>query len=128
MTELEKAARQALEALESCEMSNYGRDWVWPATAHETAMKNVKEAITALREALAEQPAQQEPVCDKDPRGCWSVRCQIGKVCKNKSPQPSKPWVGLTEEERLALAMHENFGSVADYAEAIEAKLREKNA
>ena len=60
MTELEKAARQALEALESCEMSNYGRDWVWPATAHETAMKNVKEAITALREALAEQPAQTE--------------------------------------------------------------------
>lgn len=55
----------ALEALESCEMSNYGRDWVWPATAHETAMKNVKEAITAIREALSqsrsdeEQPAQQ---------------------------------------------------------------------
>ena len=44
------------------------------------------------------------------------------------SPQPSKPWVGLTEEERLALAMHENFGSVTDYAEAIEAKLKEKNA
>ena len=64
MTEKQEAAlRQALEALESCEMSNYGRDWVWPATAHETAMKNVKEAITALREALAEQPAQQqEPV------------------------------------------------------------------
>ena len=44
------------------------------------------------------------------------------------SQRSVKPWVGLTEEERLALAMHENFGSVTDYAEAIEAKLREKNA
>lgn len=31
--------------------------------------------------ALA-QPAQ-EPVCDKDPQGCWNVRCQLGKQCKN---------------------------------------------
>lgn len=35
------------------------------------------------------------PVCDKDPRGCWSVRCQLGKVCKN-APPCRKP---LTEEE-----------------------------
>ena len=28
----------------------------------------------------------QEPVCDKDPHLCWSVRCQLGKVCKNTSP------------------------------------------
>lgn len=39
-----------------------------------------------------------------------------------------RKFVGLTEDERLALAMHENFGSVTDYAHAIEAKLREKNA
>lgn len=38
--------------------------------------------------ALA-QP-EQEPVCDKDPQGCWSIRCQLGKVCKNTAP-PSKP-------------------------------------
>ena len=27
-----------------------------------------------------------EPICDKDPRGCWSVRCQLGKNCKNTHP------------------------------------------
>ena len=69
-----EALKLALEALESCEMSNYGRDWVWPATAHKTAMKNVKEAITAIREALAEQPAQQ-PVSVTDElveAYCWA--------------------------------------------------------
>jgi len=39
---------------------------------------------------------QGEPVCDKDPRGCWSIRCQLGKKCKN-TPQ-TKEWVKLTDE------------------------------
>ena len=39
----------------------------------------------AERERLA-QP-EQEPVCDKDPQGCWNVRCQLGKVCKNTPPR-----------------------------------------
>lgn len=38
-------------------------------------------AAVAIRAALAEP--EQEPVCDKDPQGCWSIRCQLGKVCKN---------------------------------------------
>ena len=49
---LEVAARQALHVLTSCEMSDYGRKWVWPDTAHPTAMDTVHEAITALRQAL----------------------------------------------------------------------------
>ena len=55
-----EALKLALEALEVCEQSNYGRNWVWPDTAHPTAMANVKETITAIKEALA-QP-EQEPV------------------------------------------------------------------
>ena len=50
----DEALKLALEALISCELSNYGRDWVWPGTAHEQAMKGVKEAITAIKEALAQ--------------------------------------------------------------------------
>ena len=50
----DEALKLALEALISCELSNYGRDWVWPVTAHEQAMKGVKEAITAIKEALAQ--------------------------------------------------------------------------
>lgn len=42
-------------------------------------------AITALRERLAQPTGkhdlQVEEPCDKDPRGCWNVRCQLGKVC-----------------------------------------------
>ena len=53
MTELEKAARMALEALE-----------MWcPMTA--TYLNTRDDAITALRRAL-EQPAQQEPVAWRD--------------------------------------------------------------
>ena len=54
----DEALKLALEALISCKLSNYGRDWVWPVTAHEQAMKGVKEAITAIKEALA-QPEQE---------------------------------------------------------------------
>ena len=45
MTDLEKAARQALEALEE---------------GYQTHTPEFKNAITALREALAEQPAQAD--------------------------------------------------------------------
>ena len=81
------------------------------------------EPIAAIKEALA-QP-EQEPVCDKDPQGCWNVRCQLGKKCKNTPPaaQPEqepeeltiaymdgydkgkaaaqRTWVGLTDEEAI---------------------------
>jgi len=83
------------------------------------ASNKIEPVIAAIDEALAEQPAQVDPCIDGSCSCCWT----------HLDEQPaSKPWVGLTDDERLALAMHENFGSVTDYAEAIEAKLREKNA
>jgi hypothetical protein len=36
-------------------------------------------------------PPVAEPVCDKDPQGCWSVRCQLGKKCKNTPPNVATP-------------------------------------
>jgi len=48
--------REALEKttfeLEVCDQSDYGRKWLWPETAHASAMKNVREAIDAARTAL----------------------------------------------------------------------------
>jgi hypothetical protein len=42
--------------------------------------------------AIDEEPKQEQsvsvgqPVCDKDPQGCYSVRCYLGNKCKN-TPQ-----------------------------------------
>jgi len=86
---------------------------------HYTQSRHINEAITALKERLA-QP-EQEPVCDKDPQGCWNVRCQLGKKCKNTPPQ--RTWVGLTADEYAELA--EEYGPFP--INQIEAKLKEKN-
>ena len=48
------------------------------ANAFQIVIKNLKAQLA--------QP-EQEPVCDKDPQGCWNVRCQLGKKCKNTPPQ-----------------------------------------
>ena len=57
-------------------------------------------AIAALNEALAEQPAQQQ-----------------------------EPWVGLTDEEieRVCIPLGAAMLSFTEVARAIEAKLKEKN-
>ena len=38
-----------------------------------------------------------------------------------------KPWVGLTDEERLEVAKHNMLSGLDAFAKAIEAKLKEKN-
>jgi hypothetical protein len=108
----------------------------------------IDATITAIREALAQpehscvacegnpkgnnnpcavcglaQP-EQEPVCDKDPQGCWSVRCQLGNKCKNTPPQ--RTWVGLTVDE-IKNTYFTTRADFVDYARAIEAKLKERN-
>jgi hypothetical protein len=66
------------------------------ALEHEARTGN-DDAYRVERDALRAAIEQaQEPVCDKDPQGCWSVRCQLGKICKHTTP---RQWQGLTEEE-----------------------------
>jgi hypothetical protein len=87
-----KAMRQALEALET--LARYEN----PETRIQVRKpkdggpivtmyphKVASDAAAAIRAAI-EQVEKQEPVCDKDPRGCWSVRCQLEKKCKNTPP------------------------------------------
>lgn len=81
-----------------------------------------------------EQAEKQELVCDKDPHLCWSVRCQLGKVCKNTAP-PKREWVGLTDEEIHKIiddctpdeAELEELNDFAKAIFAVEAKLKERN-
>ena len=61
---MQESEREALKlALITLEGWDNHDKWVWPETALEQAKRNTKEAITAIREALA-QPAQ-EPVAWK---------------------------------------------------------------
>jgi len=60
------------------------------------------------------QPAQ-EPVCDKDPQGCWNVRCQLGKKCKNTPPAAQPAQLPYSVQQAYAMAqvcldLHEALG------------------
>lgn len=90
MTDRE-ALKLALEALRNSQDYKQGR-------------ASTIEAVEDIEEALA-QPVQ-EPVCDKDPQGCWNVRCQLGKKCKNTASPAAQP-----VQEPVAW-YHNDFGSV----------------
>ena len=78
-----------------------GRDGCWDIDDYMLGLYNGLElalSIVESRECRYKQrpksQPEQEPVCDKDPQGCWNVRCQLGKKCKNTPPQ--RTWAGLT--------------------------------
>ena len=50
-----------------------------------------QQALDKKAENARELGLDYEPVCNKDPQGCWNVRCQLGKKCKNTSAQPTVP-------------------------------------
>jgi hypothetical protein len=95
-----------------------GRDWSLLAATQES----LREHMAEIKRLKATQPAPvQHDEC---------------VVCGDKVRVIPRPWVGLTDEERLTEAerhlgeMHvENCGlnNIKDFAQAIEAKLKEKN-
>lgn len=124
--------------------------------AMKLALEGAANYIDALggdsrkyRQALAEQPAQQEPVALKwqqSPiRTAWgddmvvasvaidndhtlSLYCERDQTPKVDAMFAQRTWVGLTDEER-GQAINANFGTgLWAMAKDIEAKLREKNA
>ena len=52
------------------------------------------DGYQAKRQMAADK--MQEPVCDKDPQGCWNVRCQLGKQCKNLAQPAQEPVAYVT--------------------------------
>ena len=112
--------KQALEALEFfSDTSN---------SAMDKAMS--EDAITSLRQAIAELESQKqgEPVACKECHLKDTVYDLLGdlKVANLKlSVRSQRTWVGLTDEERSQLVtLHHGWN---EYAQAIEAKLKEKN-
>jgi hypothetical protein len=99
MTDLEKAARLALEAL----------DCIY-SPLHVREINKVGAAMSALREALAEQPAPVPEAHKQEPVGYFSVN-DYGRWEENEGTYgeplytaPPKQWVGLTDEEIDALS------------------------
>jgi hypothetical protein len=78
-----------------------------------------EKAITALREALAEQPAQQEPVATL-----------FGSLpVYDTSPPAQRTWVGLSDLDMDVLENEymKSAQTAHEFLRAIEAKLKEKN-
>ena len=117
----DEALKLALEALEK------------PSWSHAAAFANIKEAITVLRQAIAEAE-KQEPVAwvECDGELVWNNReAAIGRNLYTAPPQ--REWQGLTEKEQDAV--FKTFSRSDAYkkdflnriASSIEAKLKEKN-
>jgi hypothetical protein len=92
------------------------------------------DAAKSLRQAI-EQAEKQEPFC-------WAQCTTAGLYVSNEpdeyytmplytAPQPQREWVGLTDEERIALWGVRSDGpsnsEIRGFAKSIEAKLKEKN-
>ena len=111
-----EAMKQALEALEDYE------NQTWEET---------KESITSLRQAIAELESQ-EPVAWMHKRsGRLIGHKPYGSIDEWNSlyttPQ-QRTWVGLTDEDKqIAFDDTQEGGGFWEFADAIEAKLKEKN-
>lgn len=124
MTDLEKAARLALEAL----------DCIY-SPLHVREINKVGAAMSALREALAEQPAPVPEAHKQEPVGYFSVN-DYGRWEENEGTYgeplytaPPKQWVGLTDEE-IAQGLKESWVTEQAWQSAVwwaEAKLKEMN-
>ena len=101
----------------------------------EVLVKKLGQAMTFAKEELAEQPAQQEPVAwiTKDgeiyKHECWPEHEARPLVFGDTSPPAQRTWVSLTEDEISLIVAECSLVSPSDhyFAEAIEAKLKEKN-
>ena len=124
----DEALKLALEALEDLGMKHF----------ESTGEVLYKETFTAIKEALMSgtdgaQPEQEHvsiPDCGEAGHAdgaCGNRQC-LPSFRRNTTP-PQRTWVGLTLDERIELAQDVDWavGAYCEYAEKIEAKLKELN-
>ena len=133
MTTLLELAKKLHNTLALYNAAGYALGW-----STEKVDKLLDESKRVIE--LAEQPAQQqEPVAIVEAVVPHLESIIVKHILDAPfpkvgdffytSPQPSKPWVGLTDEEKADLFEGTApYYNETDYADAIEAKLREKNA
>ena len=97
---------------------------------------NAKEVITAIKEALANEALEKmaenarELGLDYEPEQDWIERERaVGYREGHRAALAQRTWVGLTPDERIELAQDVDWaiGAYCEYAEKIEANLKEKN-
>ena len=138
MTDLKKAAQQALEALE--EATNYTGCEAWSPSMTDECL-----AVAVTLRAALEQP-EQEPVAWMSPASesmigktdengsAYHIITTSKKTANNSVPlythPPRREWRGLTEEDIWTLAANclDSVLGRLHFARAIEATLKERNA
>jgi len=130
----DEALRLAWDALE-----DIGDEWGF--TSERTVPKR-KEAITAIKEALA-QPEQEPVAYDKTEMNCFVQDLYDKKMQEGKHGHyetmfhvvhqaikripPQRTWVGLTDEDFLEACQIAERGNYLVAFQRIQAKLRSKN-
>jgi hypothetical protein len=129
MSDLRKAAKQALKALENMSPDT---DTLVEVEPHVWEYRG-SLAIQALRQALTPEVTPEVP-CKTDPRAPHGFDRNASHsadryVCECEGWEPPRrQWVGLTDEEVKYLTSHFDWRAPKEqFVPVIEAKLKEKN-
>ena len=143
MSKKDEALKLALAVLEEINRLSIGENAICLPAEIDTAMDAIREALAEQQSGIKqvielydspEQPAQQqEPVANLTVEdGRVAVAAKIlpdGVYDLYTSPPASKPWVGLTDEERdECYYWKDRKWTTDELVRYVEAKLREKNA
>ena len=119
MTDLRKAAEQALEILDMCFYDEEDEVYCLGGWHQEKFM----DAREALRQALAQPEQRGHCVCGH-PEALEVVHFRT-RPCFHYIHRPKREWFGLTDDERKQIVSY--IRDPIDWVPAVEAKLKEKN-
>ena len=121
-------ARQSIAAALRERLAQPEQDWDWrhPKAQALIGAKARLQIKLRLVEQLLEDPNLETTASDME---YWEpLHDKLQERLAQPEQEPCREWVGLTEEEKRQLFEREDYQGWLDYINAIEAKLKEKNA